>query len=187
MNSVYSSPPNWPPPPAGWSPPPGWVPDPSWPDPPPGWQSWAPGPAAPPRRKRRLWLLVGLPLALVVVGLVMVGSLVALFAGAATSVKPAKEAATSYMQALQDQRYEAAFAMHCSADRGGHDLFVRHWKSQGSTGHRIAAFQVVGVNVHTVNGRSSAQAQLVLRYADGYRESQRLVLTKTGSIWNPCP
>lgn len=34
----YNPPPNWPPPPAGWTPPPGWKPEPSWGPPPPGWQ-----------------------------------------------------------------------------------------------------------------------------------------------------
>ena len=37
-----NTPPNWPPPPPGWSPEPGWQPDPSWPPPPPGWQLWIP-------------------------------------------------------------------------------------------------------------------------------------------------
>lgn len=36
----FKVPPNWPPPPPGWSPPPGWRPDPRWPAPPPGWQFW---------------------------------------------------------------------------------------------------------------------------------------------------
>lgn len=36
----YSSPPNWPPPPAGWTPPPGWKPDPSWEPAPQGWKFW---------------------------------------------------------------------------------------------------------------------------------------------------
>lgn len=36
----YTSPPNWPPPPAGWTPPPGWKPDPSWEPAPQGWEFW---------------------------------------------------------------------------------------------------------------------------------------------------
>ena len=40
MTKTYNSPPNWPPPPAGWTPSPGWVPDPSWGPAPPGWQFW---------------------------------------------------------------------------------------------------------------------------------------------------
>lgn len=131
--------------------------------------------------------MVGLPLALAVVGLLIVVGTISLFAGMETSVQPAERAASSYMQALKDQRYDAAFAMRCSADLGGHDTFVQHWKSQNSTGHGIATFKIVAVNVQTFNGKSSAQAQLEVRYADGYRESQRLPLTKTGSTWNPCP
>jgi hypothetical protein len=38
----FNAPPNWPPPPPGWSPEPGWKPDPAWPSPPPGWQLWVP-------------------------------------------------------------------------------------------------------------------------------------------------
>jgi hypothetical protein len=37
-----NTPPNWPPPPPGWSPELGWRPDPSWPPPPTGWQLWVP-------------------------------------------------------------------------------------------------------------------------------------------------
>jgi hypothetical protein len=44
----FSAPPNWPPPPLGWSPGPGWQPDPSWPPAPPGWHFWLP--ANPPAR-----------------------------------------------------------------------------------------------------------------------------------------
>jgi hypothetical protein len=38
----FNAPPNWPPPPPGWSPEPGWQPDQAWPPPPPGWQLWVP-------------------------------------------------------------------------------------------------------------------------------------------------
>jgi collagen type III alpha len=38
----FNVPPNWPPPPAGWTPPPGWRPDPTWLPAPDGWQWWIP-------------------------------------------------------------------------------------------------------------------------------------------------
>jgi hypothetical protein len=126
-------------------------------------------------------------IAVAVIGLLIVGGIIAAIGGFESSVKPAQSAASSYAQALQDQRYEAAFAMQCSADLGAHDSFVQHWRSQNATGHGIVGFTVVGVDVQTYNGRSTAQAQLTLRYADGYRASQRLPLTKTGSTWHPCP
>jgi membrane protease YdiL (CAAX protease family) len=37
---LWRSPPNWPPPPPGWSPPLGWRPPRSWPPEPPGWSFW---------------------------------------------------------------------------------------------------------------------------------------------------
>lgn len=37
---AFNQPPNWPPPPPGWTPPPGWRPDPAWGPPPDGWQLW---------------------------------------------------------------------------------------------------------------------------------------------------
>lgn len=40
MSFRYVSPPNWPPPPAGWVPPAGWQPPPQWPPAPTGWQFW---------------------------------------------------------------------------------------------------------------------------------------------------
>ncbi|WP_456845465.1 LppU/SCO3897 family protein [Cellulomonas sp. P5_C6] len=36
----FNPPPNWPPPPEGFTPEPGWTPDPMLPAPPPGWQLW---------------------------------------------------------------------------------------------------------------------------------------------------
>ncbi|MDQ1538662.1 MAG: hypothetical protein QOE58_3055 [Actinomycetota bacterium] len=131
--------------------------------------------------------MVGLPLALVMAGLLVVVGVISLVSGVETSLKPAERAATSYLQALKDQKYDTAFAMRCSPDLGGHDTFVQHWKSQQATGHGIAEFKIVGLNVRTINGRSSAQAQLEVRYADGFSDSQSLPLTKTGSTWNPCP
>jgi hypothetical protein len=131
--------------------------------------------------------MVGLPLAVAVVALLIVVGTISLFAGGATSVKPAERATNSYMQALKDHRFDAAFAMRCSADLGGHDTFVQHWNSQNSIGHGIAAFKILALNVQNFNGRSSAKAQLEVSYADGYTENQQLPLTKTGSTWKPCP
>lgn len=37
---VFTPPPGWPVPPAGWTPPTGWEPDASWPEPPAGWRLW---------------------------------------------------------------------------------------------------------------------------------------------------
>jgi hypothetical protein len=187
MNTVYSSPPNWPPPPAGWTPPPGWAPDPSWPEPPPNWQFQIPAPHPPPaRRTRRLWLMVGAPL--VVVALIIAASITALITGVHNSVKPVEDAASSYMQALQDQHYDAAFAMLCpAAARDGHDSFVQLWSDLSSTGRGIASFKIMGVDVKTTNGRSSGRADLEVRYADGSRNHQQLPFTKTGSTWTACP
>ena len=137
MDSYYNSPPNWPPPPAGWRPTAGWTPDPSWPAPPPDWQFWGPGPTPPPaRKKRRLWLIIGVPVA--VVALISVAGITAFVMAVSSFVSPAKDAAGSYVQALQDQRYEAAFAMRCSPRAGDHDDFVAHWETLSSTGHGIS-------------------------------------------------
>ena len=49
----FVTPPNWPPPPAGWRPPPGWAPDPAWGPAPPGWQFWESGATVHRRARRR--------------------------------------------------------------------------------------------------------------------------------------
>ena len=40
MTVRFNPPPNWPPPPAGWTPPANWQPDPGWPPAPAGWTLW---------------------------------------------------------------------------------------------------------------------------------------------------
>jgi hypothetical protein len=185
MNTVYNSPPNWPAPPAGWTPPPGWAPDPSWPEPPPDWQFQIPAPNPPARRKRRLWLVVGLPITLVV--LLIAGGITTVALNVVNTTRPVKAAATSYLQAIKDQRYEAAFAMRCSADLGNHDAFMQGYRDQRTMGRGFTGFKVVGVNVETTNGRSVGQVTVKLRRLDGSESTQRLHLTKTGSTWNPCP
>ncbi len=68
----FNSPPNWPPPPPGWSPPPGWQPDPSWPTPPPGWPLWVPDV---PRRRTGL-IAGGIVAALAVIAIAVVAVVV---------------------------------------------------------------------------------------------------------------
>jgi hypothetical protein len=189
MDSVYNSPPNWPTPPAGWTPPPDWTPDPSWPEPPPGWQFQVPSPYQPPAKKKGwLWLVIGLPVTAVVLIIVLgIAGAITAAVNMGDTMKPAETAASSYVQALKDQRYDAAFAMQCPANRGNHDTFVKHWSDLSATGHGIKAFKIVGVHIQNVNGVSTGQANLELTYADGFKGSQQLPLTKTGSTWNPCP
>jgi len=130
--------------------------------------------------------MVGAPL--VVVALIIAAGITALVTGARNSVKPVENAASSYMQALRDQHYDAAFAMLCPAAAGdGHESFVQLWSELSSTGRGVAGFKIVGVNVKTTNGRSSGQADLEVRYADGTKKRQLLPFTKTGSTWTACP
>jgi len=69
MTRRLNPPPDWPPPPSGWTPPPGWTPDPSWPSPPPGWQLWIDdrGDVAADSRQYSFWAIAG-------AGAVLVGS-----------------------------------------------------------------------------------------------------------------
>lgn len=185
MDSVYNSPPNWPAPPAGWRPPSGWTPDPSWPAPPPGWQFWVAAPTHPPaRNKRRLWLIIGLPVAGFAV--LIVGGIVAFAMTLATALGPPRDAADSYAKALQAHRYEAAYAMRCTDGAGDHAAFVEEWSSRDSAGRGISSYKIVGVNVTTLNGQTVAKVNLDVKYADGSQKGALVVLTKTGEIWHPC-
>jgi hypothetical protein len=184
MDAVYNSPPNWPTPPAGWRPPPGWTADPSWPEAPPGWQFWVPAPNAPPARKKHsLWLMIGVPVG--VVGLIIVLGITAMVVFLGRAVGPA-EAASSYAQALKDQRYEAAYAMTCPELAGDHDDFVAFWTNNAATGHGLTAFKIVGANVESVNGHTIGKVKLEVQYADGTKKLEQMTLAKTGETWKTC-
>ncbi|MCW2523179.1 MAG: hypothetical protein JWO63_1514, partial [Frankiales bacterium] len=159
MPLIFRPPPGWPPPPPGWQPPLGWQPDPSWPPAPLGWQFWGPRP------KRRLWLAIGLPVGL---GVVLLASLITVLVyGVSHTNNRAKSAAASYVRALQDKRYAAANGMLCTQDQQGQQGFQQSWASSVERGHGVAGFKITDVAVHTVNGRSAAEAAFSIRYADG--------------------
>ena len=177
--SAFRPPPSWPPPPPGWQPGPGWQPDPSWPPPPPGWEFWGPPP------KRRLWLVIGLPVTLGV--LLLAGLISVVVYGATHTASRARNAASSYAQALQDKRYAAAYDMLCRQDQLGQASFVRTQTSAETRGRNIADFTITDVAVSNVNGRSSAEAEISVRFADGTTRSDSLYLVKSGGTWKPCP
>jgi hypothetical protein len=186
----YNPPPNWPPPPPGWTPPTGWQPDPAWPSAPAGWQFWVtpqfpPPPQSVPTVKRHLWLAIGLPVTL---GVLLLAGLISVGIYSVTHpMSRARAAATSYAQALQDKRYPAAYAMLCAQDQLGQDRYVQTWTKAAAGGRGIASFQVTGVDVQSVNGRSSAQAEITVRYGDGTNAANSLYLVKSGKTWHPCP
>jgi len=185
MDSYYNSPPNWPQPPAGWKPPPDWAPDPSWPAPPQNWQFWVAAPTPPPARKSgRLWLIIGLPVALFL--LITVGAITAIFVTVGNAVSPPQDAARSYAEALQDHRYDDAYGMRCSERAGDYDDFITHWENLTSTGHGVKSFKIVGTKKESLNGRESAKVDVDVRYADGTEKKERMTMTKSGGNWKAC-
>jgi len=102
------------------------------------------------------------------------------------NLAPARDAANSYVQALQDQRYDAAFAMRCPESMVDHDSFVAQWTASSSIGHRVRAFKIVGTQLESTNGLTSGTVDVKVDYADGESKRERITLTKTGDIWKPC-
>ena len=128
--------------------------------------------------------MIGLPLT--VLALIIAGCMAAFVVFMGNLLGPAKDAASSYVQALQDQRYDAAFAMRCSQGAGDHDEFVARWTNLSSTGHGVTGFKVVGTSVENTNGTTSGRVALQVRYADGTTVRENMTLTKTGETWQPC-
>ena len=185
MDSVYNSPPNWPTPPAGWRPPSDWTPDQSWPAPPQDWQFWVEAPTPPPARsKRRLWLKIGVPIA--VVAVIIVGGATALVVSADSELVPPQDVAKSYTQALKDHRYDAAFAMRCQDGAGDRGAYVEDWTSRTAEGGGISEFKLVGTKMETLNGQTVANVDFEVKYADGSKKDALVVLTKTDEVWHPC-
>ena len=165
MDSYYNSPPNWPPP--------------------PDWQFWGPGPTPPPARNRgRLWLIIGVPVA--VVALIVVGSITAFVVFLGNAVGPPRDAASSYVQALQEKRYDAAFAMRCPGNGVDRDSFVAQWNTAESSGRSLTGFKIVGAKVESINGRTTGKVDLKVSYGDGSHQSEQITLTKSGETWMPC-
>jgi len=128
--------------------------------------------------------MIGVPVTVVL--LLIGGSIAAAVQVIGNSVSSAKTAATSYGQALQEQRYDAAYAMRCSERAGDHDDFVAHWDELSSTGHGVESFKIVGVSTKSLNGRQTAKVNVDVHYADGLLKRETMTLTKQGGTWKAC-
>ena len=143
--------------------------------------SWAPPPA---RRRRSRWLTIGLPLG----GVLLLGgcaTVVGLVVSVVrTELGPAQDATDAYAQALVEERWDDAHALLCAQDQAGvtaSDL-AAHYAEPDLTGYRID-----GVNVSSVNGAKSAQAEITFTTADGLTDRTSLPLVPDGAAWRPCP
>src|SRR3712207_3345098 len=90
MSARFNPPPNWPPPPVGWTPPSGWQPDPRWGPPPAGWQLWVADQAAQKPWYGRWWAIASAG----VVGLIFVAGVVGAAGGTTDQTSAAGPVAT---------------------------------------------------------------------------------------------
>jgi len=146
---------------------------------------YAPAPPAPPapRRRRSRWLTVGLPLG-VLLSAGLVAAIVVAVHALSGALAPAQQAASSYARALVDGRWNDAQGQLCAHDRSTvtADALAQHYSSPALTGYRLD-----GINVSSVNGRSSGEARLVFTTADGLETATVLPLADDDGTWRPCP
>lgn len=146
-----------------------------------------PWPAAPPwnppvKRRRSRWLTVGLPVAVVLVVLGVLG--VVVVRGFAGGVLPAQDAARAYADALVDQRWDDAHAMLC-ADSAGEFTAAELEASYGEP--PLTGADTEAVNVQWSNGSTTGDATLVLESDGGVRERVVIALVEQDGTWRPCP
>ncbi|SDF45160.1 hypothetical protein SAMN05660324_0155 [Klenkia brasiliensis] len=135
------------------------------------------------RRRRSRWLTVGLPVGLAVLLLLGVGAFV-LVRAVSGAVAPVGDAASGYAQALVDGRWADAHGSLCAADRAAttpDDLARRYGSPQ------VTGYQVVGVQVESYNGETSATVQLVLSAPGGLDDQTVLPMVQEDGAWRPCP
>ena len=150
-----------------------------------GPQQWSTAPPVwnpPAKRRRSRWLTVGLPVAVALVVLVVLGVVVVrAFAG---GLQPAQDATRAYADALVDQRWDDAHALLCAASAAE---FTAQELEASYGRPPLTGSDIEAVNVRWSNGRTSGDATVVLESDGGVRERMLLVLVEEGGTWRPCP
>jgi hypothetical protein len=137
-----------------------------------------------PRRRHSRWLTVGLPIG-VVLFLGGCGAVVTLLVTTVgRDVEPAQRAASSYAQALVDQRFAEAQHMMCARDQAAISpaaLAEHYFRPE------LTAYKVDGLTVTNSNGSVTARADVRFTTTDGLQNSTDLLLVKENGTWRPCP
>jgi hypothetical protein len=127
-------------------------------------------------------IVAGIVLAVCLAGLAVGG--VTMFNAVRNATAPARDAADAFVRDLEAGNAAGAHARLCrdTRERFSLDAFAGGVHSQARiTGHRI-----LGVNVSTVNGQSTAQVTMDLTYASGFTDRHSFLLVVEDDQWRVC-
>lgn len=98
-------------------------------------------------------------------------------------VEPARNAAITYLDALQSANYPAAYGLLCREVRNQVSLesYTRARSSQ-----RISRYQVLGAEVHHRNGKVGGTVTVRVYDAERMSSTQLLPLRKEDGAWRIC-
>ncbi|SCG40542.1 protein of unknown function [Micromonospora echinaurantiaca] len=107
-----------------------------------------------------------------------------LYKGVKGATDPARQAAESFVTDLEAGDTDGAYGQLCSQTRGRYarDAFARGVAQQP----KIRGHKVNGVNVSTVNGRTSATVNMALTLDSGFTDQHTFLLVKEDGAWRVC-
>ncbi|MFI6265343.1 hypothetical protein [Micromonospora sp. NPDC051006] len=138
----------------------------------------------PPKRRtlRTVLIVVGVVVVLCCGGAGIGGFF--LYKGVKGATDPARQAAESFVSDLEGGDADAAYGLLCSGTRGTYtrDAFVQGFAKQP----KIRGHKVNGVNVSSVNGRTSATVNMALTLDSGFTDQHMFTLVKEDGAWKVC-
>jgi hypothetical protein len=113
----------------------------------------------------------------------IIAAVVLLVTTVGNAIGPAQKAADAWGAALVAHRWDDAQGMLCGLDRSvtAEDI-ADHYGHPAPT-----SYEVDGISVSTSNGKTTADAALVLHTADGLSNRVELPLLRENGTWRPCP
>lgn len=107
-----------------------------------------------------------------------------LYKGIKGATDPARQAAESFVGDLEADDADAAYGLLCSDTRTRYtrEVFVQGIAKQP----KIRSHKVNGVNVSSVNGRTSATVNMALILDSGFTDRHLFTLVKEDDAWKVC-
>ncbi|MEH0972368.1 DUF4878 domain-containing protein [Micromonospora sp. CPCC 205546] len=140
-------------------------------------------PQPPKRRTLRTVLIVVGVVAVLCCGGAGIGGFF-LYKGVKGATDPARQAAESFVSHLEAGDPDAAYELLCGDTRGG---YTREAFAQGVAQQpKIQSHKVDGVNVSSVNGRTSATVNMALTLDSGFTDRHTFLLVKEEGAWKVC-
>ncbi|MGC5021675.1 DUF4878 domain-containing protein [Micromonospora sp. DT47] len=134
------------------------------------------------RTLRTVLIVVGAVLAVCCVGGVVGGFF--LYSTVKEAVGPARDATTSYLDAVRAGDHQRAYDLLCRQNREETSLadFARRQETQP----RLADYEIGGLNVTNTNGRTRGTATVRMTTETGAETTQVFTLVKEDGAWRIC-